>query len=255
MKKRSVILSVFLCMSLMLLSSPPSFAKANEIQQISALKMNQSGETYGSALFSPEEPDLVAAVATNGLEGYVRRADLEGPVPASPEEALASQEDLPPSIPVYKEDGETTIGEFMIYKNDLTYFTVNTPQIVPYGKAYGNTKYFTVNGRQYLTQAHVHAVVGYGHVQSRVKVGATSGSSLPAGHFGVFARLFNSAGRLVVSSGYEYTSSPCISVEMPASYNTSSGSYYADGYVRVWNTSTSSYSTQYTPQSPMQTMS
>ena len=80
----------------------------------SALKMNQSGETYGSALFSPEEPDLVAAVATNGLEGYVRRADLEGPVPASPEEALASQEDLPTSIPVYKEDGETIIGMFAL---------------------------------------------------------------------------------------------------------------------------------------------
>ena len=62
-------------------------------------------------------PDLVAAVATNGREGYVYAKDLESPTPSSPVEAARWQEEHTgdvDSIPVYLADGETVIGEFRL---------------------------------------------------------------------------------------------------------------------------------------------
>lgn len=81
---------------------------------------NAKGQTYGSAAYatSPEnEPDLILAGATNGETGYVLRTDLEEPAPKSPEEALARQAAEAGKsrvIPVYKSDGVTQIGVFVI---------------------------------------------------------------------------------------------------------------------------------------------
>lgn len=94
---------------------------------------NESGLTFGSAAeaASPDqEPDLIAAMATNGREGYVRKSDLDeanGSAAAagfsSPEEALAWQAEQDAlaergggdrTIPVYAQDGFTVIGEFLI---------------------------------------------------------------------------------------------------------------------------------------------
>lgn len=81
---------------------------------------NASGLTYGSSLWAtrPEdEPDLIAAEATNGKAGYVYATDLEGPEPSSPAEALAQQAanmGKTRTIPVYEANGRTVIGEFII---------------------------------------------------------------------------------------------------------------------------------------------
>lgn len=95
--------------------------------------VNETGLTYGSAAEAPspdQEPDLIAAMATNGLVGYVRKSELDianGSAAAaefrSPEEALAWQaeqdalaahSDEARTVPVYALDGVTVIGEFLI---------------------------------------------------------------------------------------------------------------------------------------------
>lgn len=81
---------------------------------------NAEGLTYGSAALagSPQdEPDLIEAEATNGKIGYVLRSDLEGPEPATPQEALQQQAafaERDQLIPVYKSDGITAIGVFVV---------------------------------------------------------------------------------------------------------------------------------------------
>ena len=84
-------------------------------------KTNENGETYGrmahiadpTGIFLMEVPDLIAVMATNGKSGYVKKDDFVSEIPKNPEEALNIQEDsFVKSIPVYKNDGITVIGEF-----------------------------------------------------------------------------------------------------------------------------------------------
>lgn len=58
-------------------------------------------------------PALIGAVGDNGVEGYVRFDDLEGPQPSTPEEALkmSGQERV---IPVFAEDGTTVVDHYTI---------------------------------------------------------------------------------------------------------------------------------------------
>lgn len=79
---------------------------------------NALGETYGSALDAKEnekEPDLIRAEAEDGTVGYVRKTELEGPVPKTPEEALALQAKATDRyINVYESDGKTIVGKFKV---------------------------------------------------------------------------------------------------------------------------------------------
>lgn len=78
---------------------------------------NARGQTYGSsgqANTVTGEPDLIAAIATNGKTGYVLRTDMELPAPANPSEAVARNTAPPTTIPVYQTDGLTQIGVFII---------------------------------------------------------------------------------------------------------------------------------------------
>ena len=79
--------------------------------------VNAKGETYG-VVNEHGEPDLIAALATNGRQGYVYVRDMNAadPAPASPEEAAAiARENARKSftVLVYESDGETSIGEFV----------------------------------------------------------------------------------------------------------------------------------------------
>ncbi|GED61533.1 peptidase [Brevibacillus formosus] len=79
--------------------------------------VNSKGETYGSLLLENiigEEPDLISAVGTDGVEGYVRADDLT-PV-TSIKEALEQtiENGEVRTIPLYDVDGETVIGEFKL---------------------------------------------------------------------------------------------------------------------------------------------
>ena len=81
---------------------------------------NDAGETYGSAMGAPSDPDLIYAEGEGGVVGYIRAIDINGPQFNSPEEALKYQEehnllsgeDRP--IPLYASDGVTVIGTFVL---------------------------------------------------------------------------------------------------------------------------------------------
>lgn len=80
--------------------------------------VNEQGETYSDAPYGTgtmQELDLVEAVGTNGVQGYVKSTDLE-PTFSSPEEAIAFQEANKDgrSVPLYESDGKTVIGEFIV---------------------------------------------------------------------------------------------------------------------------------------------
>lgn len=86
--------------------------------------VNARGETYGVAHEDGTEPDLIGAYGVDGdgnqVLGYARPADLEQPVPSSPEEAANWEEiwdeRFPDGmkVPIYDSDGETVIGTMTI---------------------------------------------------------------------------------------------------------------------------------------------
>jgi len=80
---------------------------------------NKSGQTYGSNAFvnSPDqEPDLISAVGEDGVEGYLRKVDINEEMPKTPQEAVARNKKHKPDdvieIPLYAVDGKTIIGVF-----------------------------------------------------------------------------------------------------------------------------------------------
>lgn len=84
----------------------------------SPYSVNAQGQTYGSAIHasSPEqEPDLIAATATNGKDGFVLKSDLDVQAD-SPESAaqITKQSDAGFEIGVYLSDGKTRVGSFLV---------------------------------------------------------------------------------------------------------------------------------------------
>ncbi len=94
--------------------------KMNEMTDQTEYPTNEQGETYGDGAFpaGKKGPDLIRAEGEDGVVGYVKSTDLE-PSMSSPEEAIAYSKLMEKlghqSIPLYKEDGKTIIGEFVIY--------------------------------------------------------------------------------------------------------------------------------------------
>lgn len=85
--------------------------------------VNEAGQTYGPAggSGSPEdEPDLLAARATNGISGYILKTDQSmiditgGVTQAELDDYINNTGRADRLIPVYKSDGKTVIGEFLI---------------------------------------------------------------------------------------------------------------------------------------------
>jgi hypothetical protein len=85
--------------------------------------VNEAGQTYGPAggSGSPEdEPDLIAARATNGKKGYILKTDqflidmTGGTTQAELDEYINVTGRADRLIPVYESDGKTVIGEFLI---------------------------------------------------------------------------------------------------------------------------------------------
>ncbi|MFJ7186014.1 peptidase M56 BlaR1 [Lysinibacillus xylanilyticus] len=79
---------------------------------------NGQGLTYGSASDASsyeDEPDLIRAIGIDGTTGYVKKDDLNGPQPKTPEEAARlTNEAKPKEIPLYDVKGETIIGKFIV---------------------------------------------------------------------------------------------------------------------------------------------
>ena len=76
--------------------------------------INANGQTYGVANANGT-PDLVAAVATNGKDGYIYASQLQQPNYTSPAQALAAQKHHHSgALRVYELDGKTVIGTFVL---------------------------------------------------------------------------------------------------------------------------------------------
>lgn len=85
---------------------------------------NDDGQTYGTHIDHGngefEEPDLIAVVGEDNVEGYVKKSDLYNDLetPSTPEEAIEytkkKEEQGPRFIPVYTNDGKTIIGKYMV---------------------------------------------------------------------------------------------------------------------------------------------
>lgn len=92
-------------------------ALANTRSGQSPFPKNESGQTYGSeldALTPADRPDLISATASNGEEGYVFKDDLYPPITGGIDEALALNSAKARTISVYKNDGKTVIGSFIV---------------------------------------------------------------------------------------------------------------------------------------------
>jgi hypothetical protein len=92
---------------------------ATYVNQITtAWKVNANGQTYGVAN-SHGAPDLIAAIATNGRQGYIKKIQLDAAGCSnvtSPAEAIKCQQahsGTTSDIPVYNSDGKTQIGQFV----------------------------------------------------------------------------------------------------------------------------------------------
>ncbi|MBC3762006.1 hypothetical protein ACUN7V_12395 [Quadrisphaera oryzae] len=84
--------------------------------------VNARGETYGTQKEDGARPDLLAAVATNGVQGYFRTSEFDaahGTGPTSPEDAAAwyARPVVVVEIPVYASDGTTVLGQFDVPTN------------------------------------------------------------------------------------------------------------------------------------------
>jgi len=117
-------------------SSSSPFIYADQEQKVllntkaPTYSINQSGETYGSAMYARTEsemPDLAAAIGDNGVLGYIRLSESMGEMPSSPEEAIAMQNrrstQAPLVVSLYAEDGITVLDTFTISNNDNTHVT------------------------------------------------------------------------------------------------------------------------------------
>ncbi|SHO51747.1 hypothetical protein [Anaerocolumna xylanovorans] len=109
-------------------STPTLYINAGRAAALMApaplLPENENDQTLGNAYVAQitgELPDLVSAVTTDGVKGYVYSQDIQPKTPSDPQEALAMNAEIfsNPSIPVYAEDGTTIIGTFQF-----------TPQII-----------------------------------------------------------------------------------------------------------------------------
>lgn len=209
-----------------------------------AIGINKSGETYGSALYCSESLDLISAKATNGNIGYIRNEDLEKDSPSSPSEALNSiNKDR--IIPVYKNDGQTIIGYFVIESGNTS-----TP-LLTRSKATSSVYEFSVDGSSYSNQSTVYVHnTSSPYVESRAKVSASR--TVDAGWLGTSPQLYDEAGHLIATSSFRYNSSACVSYETIVTYNTNTGTYYACGKTKVWSSTANKYHTISTYASPNQ---
>lgn len=80
--------------------------------------VNSSGDIYGSEYFlgmEGLEPDLILAEGVNGIEGYIKRADLEINVNTLAEAYNYDSSSF--SVPVYDSEGETIVDTFYVIES------------------------------------------------------------------------------------------------------------------------------------------
>lgn len=205
---------------------------------------NVNGETYGYAIQAETigyEPDLIAATGTNGTDGYVRGTDLEGPIPSSPEEAIAMQSTNGRYIPLYESDGETVIGEFYI-----------SPSTADVSMTRGTSTEGAINqidvyGSYYYTQNTGNGQGTRAYATTRI----WTNSNVAGGSMGAKARIFGANDKkLKAESDWAYNDNNTSSFTAVTSHWTLYGTYYSSGLTREWVNSTTQYWTHATHQTP-----
>lgn len=241
--KRKISRSMLVCIVIAAVILAGSFlAPSANAVTTTPFSVNSNGETYGDLFQTREagvDPDLILAAGENGVVGYVQTADLEGPVPASPEEALAIQEQRKEEgytgryIDLFESDGETVIGRFFVQAGA----EADTGALSRSQYTYGSTG--TMNLTEYTATGYCGIKGAIGRV-----VGITitnSNEPVQAGWLGGKVRIYDSNGILVKESDYYYSTSMTSYFSTEASYFTGSGYYYSYGLSKVWNPTGSVY--------------
>ena len=198
-------------------------------------KINQFGQTYGTIIQADQfgyEPDLIAAIGTNGEEGYIKYED-ENIIPNSPDEALALQEKYKNGryIPLYKKDGITQIGEFFIQpsSDDLEVSLLKDAAGVYSPRSYINN----AAGYNYYNCNELYRLGGY--LDGWTKLICTSGKA-PKGWMGAKCRIIKvSNGSIVAETGWKYNKEEAASVVAMTSHFTIAFTYYCKGSTQEWN--------------------
>ncbi|MBO5096289.1 MAG: hypothetical protein J6B98_05395 [Bacilli bacterium] len=100
--------------------------------------------------------------------------------------------------------------------------------------ATSSSSFVTVYGHdyEYFSSVTVHS----GTVWAHVNIKSNEYENLPAGYMGAYARLYNSSGSLISSSGWTYNNTVCAGISnMTPIYYTNNGTYYGRGQVKMYN--------------------
>lgn len=103
-------------------ANPSPYMLLGMDDQVVTVNRNENGEIFGSEIFLEKigvKPDLIYAIGENGVEGYVKATDLDGPVFETPDDVIQVQTNR--TIPLYESDGTMVIGSFIIENNPPTY--------------------------------------------------------------------------------------------------------------------------------------
>lgn len=253
MKKHGFYRIVSLAVSIILLLSCMLMASASTESASVHYKVNANGETYGNSLQADilgYDADLVFATGENGVVGYVRAEDLEEPEPSNPEEAALMQQQRVTSgysgryIPVYKEDGETVIGRFLVS------FAEEEIPVARAGTDYTFGAEGFINAQTYTctTRSGIKAVAGGVRGVTRITANKEVGISWLGARAFIYKK---SNGSLVRSTSWYYNETKSSSFEQSGYHGTVLNTeYYSKGNVKTWVSSISDYWTTDTFASP-----
>lgn len=219
----------------------------------SQYQVNENGETFGvSIIQAPEdEPDLIAAIATNGNEGYVRSADFLDEI--APPSGDASEIIIPEvySIPVYKSDGTTVIGEFRV--NDGLKVSTAENKMPNTTRSVSGDNHFTVYGNKMITWAEI---TGYGDLRLNGKVTIMNDNLVKhaAGNLGAAAHLYTSGGSLVQRGSVQYSTKSTYLFYVTNECRVVPGKYFCAGGGYVFNKGTGKYTMKETQWTPLYTV-
>ncbi len=191
--------------------------------------INANGESYGYGVQAEVigyEPDLIAATGIDGTDGYVRRSDLEGPLPSSPGEALAMQSSEGRYIPLYKSDGETSIGEFYISPP-----VISTSQLTRGTNTEGAIGLIETDICTYRNQNTGSGDGNRAYASTRIWTPYNVGG----GYMAAKARIYGAGDKkLKAESDWAYNTADSSSVTAMTSHWTLYGTYYSHGLTMEW---------------------
>ncbi len=233
-------------------------------EEKSKFNTNKYGETYGVAdPETGEEPDLIAAIASNGKEGYIKQKEFEekaGGNVSSPKEAVEFEKRTAGKvikIPVYNKDGDIVIGYFELTSGRTEDTTVSNREnkfdIIPLDYSMSAKK--KVKGYKYSYKIcsgvwRYNSGKDKGYCEGIVHISNTGTKNVPTGYLGGLPRLYNKSKELLTSSKWTYNSVPIHMKTISTKKVKGNGKYYySQSKARVYNGD--GYDTYVCNQSPI----